>query len=154
MKNKITLLVVLIVVLAIVVRFTLWGVPIPIFCSPYYTQTYFRDIDIPNPQEFADFLEQDGWEASTSGWFDSAQGNGLVHAEKEPLAFLAKPRVSVRLFSSFKDETKGMISFFIYEGTGNRIANRMIFDDFVKKVNDNFNLNLSYDKYNYIRYCN
>ena len=150
----------IVIVLALLFRVALWGIPIPFFCSPYYTQTYFRDIDVPNPPEFANFLEQDGWEVSTNGGFDSAMGHVLVHAKKEPFVFFSKPKVSVRLYSytyipSYppKEGKKGQISFFIYEGTGNRVANRIVFNDFVKKINDNFNLNLSLDRYNYIRYC-
>lgn len=144
---------------ALLFRFTIWGVPLPL-CSDYYTQTYFRDIDVPNPPDFANVLEQDGWKVSINGGFDSAMGHVLVDAKKEPSVFFSKPRVSVRLYSytnvpSYppKEGTKGQISFFIYNGTGNKIANRIVFNDFVKEINDNSNLNLSLDRYNYIRYC-
>lgn len=145
--------------LVLLFRFTVWSIPIP-FCSAYYTQTYFRDIDVPNPPDFASVLERDGWKVSTNGGFDSAMGHVLVDAKKEPFVFFSKPRVTVRLYSytnvpSYppKEGTKGQISFFIYEGTGNKVANRLLFNDFVKRINANFNLNLSYDRYNYIRSC-
>ena len=147
--------VVIVLVLALSFWFVVWGIPIP-WCSSYYTQTHFRDISIPDPQEFANLLQQDGWEVSTERLYDSASGYILVWATKETSVFLSKPRISVKLISYseiYEDETEGMMSFLIYEGSGNRFANSTVFDDFVTKINDNFNLNLSYDAYNYTRYC-
>jgi len=145
---------VIVLVLALSFWFIVWGIPIP-WCSSYGTQAYFFDINIPDPQEFANFLQQDGWEVSTE-CLHGSEGYLLVYATKETSAFLSKPRILVKLISYseiYEEGTEGMISFLIRSGSGNRFANRTVFDDFVTKINDNFNLNLSYDRYNYMRYC-
>ncbi|MFQ5997006.1 MAG: hypothetical protein ACE5KP_05210 [Dehalococcoidales bacterium] len=139
--------------LVLLFRLTIWSFPIPPFCSAHYTSTYFHLNNIPEPDEFANFLEQDGWRILSRDWFSGGDGRGRVLAEKETWVFFSKPRIQVRLFSKYYISEEGSIKVTIAEGTGNKIANRIVFNDFVKETNDNFNLNLSYDRYNYIRNC-
>ncbi len=142
----------IVIVLALLTRGMIWGIPFPL-CGDYYTSTSFRLNNIPDPDKFANLLEQDEWKILSRDWFSGGDGRGRVLAEKETWAFFSKPRIQVRLFSKYYISEEGSIKVTIADGSGNRIANRLVFNDFVKKTNDNFSLNLSYDGYNYIRYC-
>ncbi len=137
MKRKRTIVAFFIIVV-IAVRITLWGIPLPSLCTEYYTHTlFFGQYDVVDKREMAEFLKQDGWDMTGAQYY-----NG--EATKDPIAFLSKPHMATE-FSA------GRIAFSVHGG--NRIANKMLFDDFVDKINNRFNLDLSYDRYNYIRYC-
>lgn len=159
MKRKKLILVISIVVVVIAAlsfRLVVWGIPIPVLCSSYYTTVFFKHINIPDPQVFANFLEQDGWEVRSWSYDNLPQDKTLVRATKEPVVFFSKPKTLIILSSPYgnpEEVAEGQIVFSISKGTGNRVANKKLYNDFVSKMNENFNLNLGYDKYRYTRDC-
>src|SRR3989344_9504713 len=134
MKKIILIILVLVFLLGAILYIKGFSIP---FCSgEYWTRSSFRTSMDINPQRFAEIFRSEGWTvAGPRNENDGQNLDYLVIAKKQPSVFFSNPEVTVKLGAY----NRSTIDIVIYKG--NRIANKILFDSFAKKMKDNFNIN-------------
>jgi len=108
-------------------------------------------------QEMDEFLRKDGWNVriyTPDSYYQLEEEQYPLLAKKRPWVLILRPKLEIR-YNFFVNEPRALY-FDIERLTGTWFVNKMVFNNFVNKVNLEFpglNLNKSYNHFGYHINC-